>query len=166
MCLIKIIKILFRFLTNKCLECGNIYTPNKRYRWCKPCQINHLKNNFKKWTSENKKIDDFIKKMQLKINDYRDIIFEWIPYDKFDNIKEIGINSSTNNNKNGSSITKTYFATFKDGPLYYRNIFWGYLRYIDAVVALKWFNINLQDEDAIDEFLNEVLYCTTVQRNY
>ncbi|CAB5393784.1 unnamed protein product [Rhizophagus irregularis] len=100
--------------------------------------------------------------MQLKINDYRDIIFEWIPYDKFDNIKEIGINS-TNNNKNDSSITKTYFATFKDGPLYYRNIFWGYLRYIDAVVALKCFNINLQDEDAIDEFLNEILRNFTIK---
>jgi hypothetical protein len=141
-----LIKILFRFLTNKCLECGNIYTPNKRYRWCKPCQIKFLKNNFTKWTSGNKKIDDFIKKMQLKINDYRDILFEWLPYDKFDNIKRL-------------SNTNTHFAIFKNGPLYYRNFFWGYSRYLDVVVALKYFD-NSQDEDAIDESLNEVLYCT------
>ena len=33
------------------------------YKWCKPCQINYLKENF--------------------------IICEWIPYSQFDSIKEI-----------------------------------------------------------------------------
>ena len=49
-------------------------------KWCKQCQISNLKAKFTKWTSENEKIDDLIQEIQLKINDYNDIIFEWIPY--------------------------------------------------------------------------------------
>jgi len=59
------------------------------YKWCKSCQINNLKGNFTNWTSENEKIDNFIQEMQLKINKYNDIIFEWIPYNQFSDIKEI-----------------------------------------------------------------------------
>ncbi|GBC28024.2 kinase-like domain-containing protein [Rhizophagus irregularis DAOM 181602=DAOM 197198] len=45
------------------------------------------------WTSGNGKIDYFIQEMQLKINGhgYDDIVFEWIPYSQFNDIKEIGI---------------------------------------------------------------------------
>ncbi|CAB5380269.1 unnamed protein product [Rhizophagus irregularis] len=32
------------------------------------------------WISGNEKIDDFIQEMQLKINEYHDEVFEWIPY--------------------------------------------------------------------------------------
>ena len=42
------------------------------------------------WTSGNEKIDNFIQEMQLNINNCNDIIFEWIPYNQFENIKEIG----------------------------------------------------------------------------
>src|SRR5437763_1248360 len=31
--------------------------------------------------------------MQLKINDYSDIVFEWIPYNQFSKIKETGKNN-------------------------------------------------------------------------
>jgi hypothetical protein len=48
-----------------------------------------LKKNFTNWTSKNEKIDKFIQEMQLKINDYNDIIVEWIPYEQFNNIKKI-----------------------------------------------------------------------------
>jgi len=33
----------------------------------------------------NKKIDEFIKEMHLKIKYYKNIIFEWIPYNQFGN---------------------------------------------------------------------------------
>src|SRR5437016_2546512 len=85
-----------------CEKCGKEYTNIiKKYKWCQPCQINYLKKNF---TSGNEKIDNFIQEMQLKIDEYSDIIFEWIPYNQFNKIKEIGKG-----------------AIWKDGPLYYSN---------------------------------------------
>ena len=83
-----------------CKECYEKYD-----YWCKPCQINYLKKNFTNWTSKNKKINEFIQKKQLEINKYNDIIFEWIPYNQFKNIKEM--------NKNNLAT-----AVWKDGPLY------------------------------------------------
>jgi hypothetical protein len=47
--------------------------------------------------------------MQLKINDYYDIIIEWIPYDQFDNIKEI---------RKDDSVT-LFSAIWKNGLLNY-----------------------------------------------
>jgi hypothetical protein len=41
--------------------------------------LKFLKNNFKNWTSNNEDIDEFIQDKQLEINDYDDIVFEWIP---------------------------------------------------------------------------------------
>ena len=61
-----------------CRKCGKEYT-NVYRNWCKPCQIDNLKGNFINWTSGNKKIDDSI-----------DIVFEWIPYNQFNDFKEIG----------------------------------------------------------------------------
>ena len=42
--------------------------------------------------------------MQLKISDYNDLVVEWIPYNQFNNIKEIG---------KGDSAT-IYSAIWKD----------------------------------------------------
>jgi serine/threonine protein kinase len=69
------------------------------------CKIDHLKKN---WTSRNETIDDFIKKTQLD-NNYFSNTFEWIPYNHFNDIKEIG--------KGG--FATVYSAIWKDGPLYY-----------------------------------------------
>ncbi|RIA88016.1 hypothetical protein C1645_826957 [Glomus cerebriforme] len=67
-----------------CVRCGKIYT-DIQYKWCKLCQIKKFTN----WTSGDEKIDDLIQEMQLKINDSSDIVFEWIPYNQFNDIKEI-----------------------------------------------------------------------------
>src|SRR6266496_6571787 len=91
-----------------CEKCGEKYTDIKS-RWCKPCQIDDLKNNFTNWTSGNEKVDNFIQDMHLKINDYNGVIFEWIPYNQFNKIKEIG--------KGGFAMV--YSAIWKDGPLIY-----------------------------------------------
>ena len=48
-------------------------------------------------------------KMQLKIDSDISMVFEWIPYNQFSHIKEIG--------KGGFS--KVYFAKWKNGPLHY-----------------------------------------------
>jgi len=75
-------------LSNYCEECGKEYT-DIISKWCELCQINNFKKIFTNWTSGNKKVDDFIQKMQQRIYDYNNTIFEWIPYNQFDNIKEI-----------------------------------------------------------------------------
>ncbi|RGB36128.1 hypothetical protein C1646_758509 [Rhizophagus diaphanus] len=47
-----------------CEKCGKKYEnrQNRQNEWRKTCQINHLKNVFTNWISENEKIDDFIQK--------------------------------------------------------------------------------------------------------
>uniref|UniRef100_U9TKW6 Uncharacterized protein n=1 Tax=Rhizophagus irregularis (strain DAOM 181602 / DAOM 197198 / MUCL 43194) TaxID=747089 RepID=U9TKW6_RHIID len=107
-----------------CEKCGNEYD-NSSYKWCKECQINQLKNNFSDWTSGNIKIDDFIQKMQLKINGCHNEIFEWIPYNEFIEIEEIGNNDLAT-------------AIWKDGPLYYSSIRRSYDREINKKVILKY----------------------------
>ncbi|GBC01498.1 hypothetical protein RclHR1_04200016 [Rhizophagus clarus] len=77
---------------SKCEKCDNKYT-NKKYKWCLPCERNYFLNNFTNWTSGNEKIDLFIQEMQLKIEKWEDIIFEWIPYDQFNDVKEISRNN-------------------------------------------------------------------------
>ncbi|CAB5361050.1 unnamed protein product [Rhizophagus irregularis] len=79
-----------------CEKCGKEYMDLIYYRgkqWCKPCQIDYLKKNLINWTSRNEKVDNFIQDRQLNhVNRYYDPILEWISYDQFDNIKEIGKN--------------------------------------------------------------------------
>src|SRR4051794_35689536 len=91
-----------------CEECGVKYT-NVHQKWCKLCQINNLRKTFTNWTSGNEKIDDFIQEKQLKIKGYRSIIFEWIPYNQFNDIKE----SSKND------LATICSAMLKDGLLEY-----------------------------------------------
>ena len=100
---------------------------NIKYKWCKSCQINDLKKNFTNWTSENERIDNLIQEMQLEINELDDIIFEWIPYNQFNDIKEIG----------KESFDKLYSAIWKGGPLSYNKYKDKYTRNQNKKVALK-----------------------------
>jgi hypothetical protein len=79
-----------------CKECGKDYT-YVNYKWCKQCQIDNLKRNFANWTSGNGRIDNLVQEMQLKINSKKDIVFEWILYNQFKDIKEIGKNDVFSN---------------------------------------------------------------------
>src|SRR4051794_5195799 len=126
-----------------CKKCAEEYDNNREYSWCKPCQIDNLKRNFTNWTSENEKIDELIQGIQLKIDKYSDIIFEWIPYNQFNGIKEIG--------RGGFAIV--YSAIWKNGPLRYDENSKDYTREYDYEVALKCLH-NLQN--ITNEFLNEV----------
>ena len=128
------------YLRNYCANCGKKYT-NTQFRWCKPCQINYLKENF---TSRDEKIDNLIQEMQLKINDCKDIIFEWIPYNQFNEFKEIG---------KGGFFGTVYLAKWKDGPLRWSFKKYEYIRNsTDKIVDLVYLN-NL---DITNESLNEV----------
>jgi hypothetical protein len=125
-----------------CKECGNQYTDIK-HKWCKSCQIDYLKNNFANWTSGNKKIDESIQEMQLKINKYSDIIVEWIPYDQFSKINKIG--------KGGFSIV--YSALWKNGPLRYDTNNEELKKKYSISVALKCL---FNSQNISNGFLNEV----------
>ncbi|CAB5388398.1 unnamed protein product [Rhizophagus irregularis] len=50
--------------------------------------------NFTEWTSENEIIDDFIQETQLNVDEYDNVLFEWILYNQF-NVKEISKSDST-----------------------------------------------------------------------
>jgi hypothetical protein len=78
--------------------------------------------------------------MQLEINHYIDIIVEWIPYDQFNDIKELG----------KDEFTTIHLAIWKDGPLYYYN--YKYTRKQNKKVNLKLYN----SQNITNEFLNEV----------
>ena len=93
------------------------------------------------YSSGNKEIDDFIQKMQSKRSSHNDIIFEWIPYNQFNNIEEIG--------KGG--FAKVYSAIWHDGPLSYYNK--ESKRKFNKKVALKCLH---DSQNITDEFLNEV----------
>ncbi|GBC39399.2 kinase-like domain-containing protein [Rhizophagus irregularis DAOM 181602=DAOM 197198] len=127
-----------------CKECGEEYA-DVDDKWCKSCVIRDLRNNFANWTSGNKHIDDLIQEMQLKVDDSYDLLFEWIPYDQFNDIKEIG--------KGG--FATIYSAIWSDGPLYYdiinRRKEW--IRDPDKNVALKCLHNSL---NISKQFLNEI----------
>jgi hypothetical protein len=77
--------------------------------------------------------------MQLKVNKYyKDTMLEWIPYNQFDKIKEIG--------KNGSDTI--YLAILKDSPLFYNKQYYNHTRDSKKEVALKC----LHDSQNITEF--------------
>ena len=125
-----------------CVACGKIYT-NIVCKWCKPCQLKYLGENFTNWTSGNEIIDNFIQEMRLKINSCYNIIFEWIPYNQLDKIEEIG---------KYDSFT-VYSAKWKDGPLYWnKNNNRKYIRDSDKTVVLKC----LCNSQNIIDLLNEV----------
>ena len=81
--------------------------------------------------------------MQLKVNDNNNIIFEWIPYNQFNYIKEIGDNG----------LVKVYSAIWKDGPLYYSDMKKEYTRKPDKKVVLRCIHNSQNDTN---EFLIEV----------
>ena len=127
------------FQDGYCEECGEIYTDINN-KWCRPCYINYLRNNFT--SSGNQEIDNFVQGMQLKIDKYHDIVFEWIPYGQFNDVKEIY----------KSGFATAHSATWKGGPLYY-NIYIGvekYVRSLNKKVTLEY------SQNTIHDFFNEV----------
>ena len=80
--------------------------------------------------------------MQLKIDSYSNIIFEWIPYNQFNIIRELS----------KSGFATINLAVWKDGSLSYNYEKRKYTRNENKKVALKCLN-NSQN---INEFLNKV----------
>src|ERR1044072_1335441 len=66
-----------------CRECSQ---PNTGDVWCQSCNSKHFQCDFNKWTSGNKKIDEFMQNFQLNATCHEEVL-EWIPYEKFKNIE-------------------------------------------------------------------------------
>ncbi|GES95559.1 kinase-like domain-containing protein [Rhizophagus clarus] len=130
------------FQSGHCEKCGEQYInqTDANYKWCKPCLINHLKNS----TSGIEKIDNLIQGMQSRIKSYNDIIFEWVPYDQFEDVTIIG--------KGG--FATVYSAIWKDGPLNYDYLIKKeFVRKSGTKVALKCL---FNSQNLSNEFLNEI----------
>ena len=80
--------------------------------------------------------------MQLRVNNYSDIIFEWIPFNQFNVITKEDCNAMV------------HLAEWKDGPLYWE---YGYekkyIRNSNNTVALECLS---DSQNITNEFLNEV----------
>src|SRR6266487_3702185 len=107
-----------------CKECSQ---PNTGYDnsydchgWCQSCNSKHFQQDFNKWTSGNKEIDEFIQKFQLNATRYEEVL-ERIPYEKFKDIEYLA--------KGGFGIV--HKAKWID----------GYIRYWDINQA-KWVRYN------------------------
>jgi hypothetical protein len=90
----------------------------------------------------NEKIDEFIQEKQFKI-EYFNVVFEWIPYNQFNEIKETGRND----------LITVCSAIWKDGPLYYDYYSEEYTRDLNKEVALKCLH---NSTNPIEFVINEV----------
>jgi hypothetical protein len=120
--------------------------PFIEYNECKKCYFTcntiHFQQNFINWSSGNDNIDKFIQDTQLSAHNTTEEVLEWIPYNKFYNIKYI-------------AEKKVYKANWVDGSINY----WSYISQNwkrvnqNMIVSLKRLN-NL--ENVTLEITNEV----------
>jgi hypothetical protein len=119
-----------------------------KYKKCEKCNITcnvmYFQHNFNRWTSGNDDLDKFIQDTQLSAHSRYGILdaLEWIPYDKFYNIKHI---------KN----IGIYKAIWIDGKIYYWNNFNQNWKRINKymIVTLKSLN---DPKNLTLELINEV----------
>jgi hypothetical protein len=113
------------FPNEYCKRCGEQYKDKNhaKHEWCKPCQMNNLKNNLINWNSENEKINNLIQDKLLELSFYEKIVIEWIPYNQFNNIEKIvgneGLEEDLEENLEEGGLDKEYSAIWKNGPLNY-----------------------------------------------
>jgi hypothetical protein len=140
-----------------CKKCNQ---PNTGDEWCRSCNAKRVQENFKNWTSGNDDIDKFIQHTQLSATNSGEVL-EWIPYDRFYDIKFIA--------KGG--FGNVYKANWIDGRIFYwdnennnwvkkfKNMLWNnknsnWKRYKkNQIVALKSLN---NSKNVRLEFINEV----------
>src|SRR5215211_8630188 len=73
-------------LCKECSQPNTGYSVAVNYGWCQSCNSKHFQQDFNKWTSGNKEIDEFIQKFQLNATCWKEVL-EWIPYEKFEDIE-------------------------------------------------------------------------------
>ncbi|RIB11233.1 hypothetical protein C2G38_123711 [Gigaspora rosea] len=113
----------FNFYSHDCCKkCGYATYQNDRgFDWCKYCDIDLI---VYQWTSGNKTVDEYVKSIQFRTA-YLTWLIEWVPFERFTDIKEIG--------RGGFGVV--YSATWLDGS---RNS--NGSRNLNETIALKAFN--------------------------
>ncbi|UZO05525.1 uncharacterized protein OCT59_025873 [Rhizophagus irregularis] len=143
---------------NECLEnlTKNTEDDNDENKWCQSCQTNYFVKNFKNWTSENVKIDDYIRQKQLeKINDPKYTTFEWILHYDF---------GKTEKMENYDESCTLYSSIWRDGPLYYDFNKKIYRRKSNRKVVIKV--IKSTNSLSATEFIKEIKKYSTKTRTY
>ena len=132
----------------------NCYKEYDSIPWCKECVPRCI---IEGWTSNNNEVDEFIKDtichavLRYDENDnnkyyYYPEFLEWIPFDRFKNIKQIGM----------GGFAKVYSATWIDGQTKYKRQVDGSWKKLDSEpikVALKRLD---GSQNMSVEYLNEV----------
>ena len=123
-----------------CSYCNNPFTEELWCKECDPCKI------IEGWTSGNSDIDKFIKDTMYNArnNNYKQFL-EWVPFDRFTDINQIG----------EGGFAKVYSATWMDGKANYKYDYgsWKKLHLKSMKVALKRLN---GSQNISAEYLNEV----------
>jgi hypothetical protein len=135
---------------NSAINHENCYSPDDKL-WCKECVPRCL---IEGWTSGNDDIDEFIKdtiydaKLALDDSVKRPLFLEWVPFDRFENTKQIG----------EGGFAKVYSATWIDGKAKYIKLddgSWKKEEPEPLKIALKKFN---ESRNISTEYLNEVFF--------
>ncbi|CAB4430487.1 unnamed protein product [Rhizophagus irregularis] len=127
-----------------CSYCGKPFTEEL---WCKKCDPFRM---IEGWTSRNNDLDKFIKDTiydaRNEKNEYKVKFLEWVPFDKFKDVKQIGI----------GGFAKVFSATWIDGNAdYYKQDdgSWKKKEPDTINVALKRLN---GSQNMSTEYLNEL----------
>jgi hypothetical protein len=134
-------------VSNKnCSYCNEPFTEEL---WCKECDPFRM---IEGWTSGNNDIDKFIKDTIYNargtvyrwLNDF----LEWVPFDRFEDIKQIGV----------GGFSKVYSATWIDGKAYYDKQNYGSLkRYPPRPIKIALKRLNGSQNVSAD-YLNEACF--------
>ena len=130
-------------------NCSYCNEPFTEKLWCKKCDPFGI---IEGWSSGNPDIDKFIKdtiyNKTYSYNQVRYLFLEWVPFDRFEDIKQIG----------EGGFAKVYSATWKDGKANYEEQDDGSWKKLDPEpikVALKRLN---GSQNMTTEYLNEVYF--------
>ncbi|CAI2164299.1 11160_t:CDS:2 [Funneliformis geosporum] len=127
-----------------CPACGKQKTS---INWCPPCHADLLLKEHSGWTSGDKNLDDFIKKTITDARRSYDYL-EWIPFENFKVIKQIGRGGfATAFLANRTNCRTGHFEWDEKAKKYFRG------KYKDYRVALKSFH---NTPDIASTFLNEI----------
>jgi hypothetical protein len=124
-----------------CRECNQ---PCTGVSWCQSCNSKHFQQDFNKWTSGNKEIDEFIRNFQLNATNANEVL-EWIPYDRFENIEYLA----------EGGFGTVYKAKWIDGYINSWDINQNKWNRIRVDVVLKCLN---DSQNLATDFLHEVTY--------
>ncbi|GET50844.1 kinase-like domain-containing protein [Rhizophagus irregularis DAOM 181602=DAOM 197198] len=121
-----------------CSYCNKSFT---KELWCKECDPFM---NIERWSSGNNEIDKLIKDTIYGARNENHNFLEWVPFDKFKDINQIG----------EGGFSKVYFATWIDGPKIHKKYgIWEKRKSEPIKVALKRLN---GSENISAEYLNEI----------